>query len=182
MKSFLILFFIILLGAGGWYFISPLFNTIEVNDEVPVALMPSGAELLSPEEKAAMDQAMAEVSQIPSSEMSEPMPTTEPNLSTVSEINGTIGHPAEGTVRVIETADGPVIRFEDFSTINGPQLHLYLAKDLRANEYIDLGPIRGTAGNINYQVPDDVDLSEYRYVMHWCVPFGVLFNYADLLE
>jgi len=29
-------------------------------------------------------------------------------------------------------------------------------------------------------VPLDTDLSEYRYVLTWCVPFGVLFNYAEV--
>jgi len=89
-------------------------------------------------------------------------------------------HPAEGVVRLIETGEGSVVRYENFKSINGPNLHVYLAKDLNATEYIDLGPIKGVEGNINYSVPAEVDLSEYRYVMYWCVPFGVLFNYADL--
>lgn len=59
-------------------------------------------------------------------------------------------------------------------------LHLYLAKTLEADDFIDLGPIRGTRGDINYSVPDGVDLSEYKYVMYWCVPFSVLFNYVEL--
>ena len=99
---------------------------------------------------------------------------------TVSEVIPTGGHPASGTVRVIDTAEGQIIRYEDFKTINGPRLHVYLAKDLGADEFIDLGPIRGTEGNINYTVPEGTDLNEYKYVMYWCVPFGVLFNYADV--
>ena len=93
---------------------------------------------------------------------------------------GTSGHPASGNVKLIETSDGLVARYEDFSTINGPQLHVYLAKDLKAKEFIDLGPIKGTKGNINYTLPKDADISEYRYIMYWCVPFRVLFNYAEL--
>ena len=175
----------LLLGAAAlWYFVSPLFNTIEVDDEVPMtiepALMPSGTETLSPTDQAELATAMKASAEMETTAMTEPMPTTKPVVSQLSQVMGTIGHPAEGTVRVIETADGPVIRYENFKTINGPQLHLYLAKDLAATEYIDLGPIRGTEGNINYTVPEGVDLTEYRYVMYWCVPFGVLFNYADL--
>jgi hypothetical protein len=102
-------------------------------------------------------------------------------MSAAFSIIDTTGHPASGSVKVIEKNDGSqVIRFEDFETINGPQLHLYLSKDLDASEFIDLGPIRGTEGNINYDVPEGVDIEEYPYVMHWCVPFSVLFNYAEL--
>lgn len=92
----------------------------------------------------------------------------------------TRGHPASGIVKVLPTTSGTIVRYEDLETLNGPNLHIYLTKDLDAEEYVDLGPIKGTRGNINYEVPDDVDISEYRYVMHWCVPFGVLFNYAEI--
>jgi hypothetical protein len=95
-------------------------------------------------------------------------------------VEGTTGHPARGSVQLYEQEGVVTIRFEDFSTINGPNLHLYLAKDLEASEFIDLGPIRGTKGNINYVVPEGVDLSTYSYILHWCVPFSVLFNYARI--
>lgn len=45
---------------------------------------------------------------------------------------------------------------------------------------MSLGKLRGTEGNINYIIPDEVDISEYKYVMTWCKQFGVLFNYADI--
>lgn len=206
MKKLLILVGLAVVAAAGYYFISPLFNTVTVNDELPVEIttplpsnsepeaVASGFDELSPEdqkkmlddvEKAnadgpkAMDDDMPTLEEL-SQELAdtpEPAPAPEPIVAAIMD---TIGHPAEGTVRVINTAEGQVIRFENFKTINGPQLHLYLSKDIEGNDFIDLGPIRGTEGNINYVVPEGVDLSEYRYVMHWCVPFGVLFNYADL--
>jgi hypothetical protein len=106
-----------------------------------------------------------------------------PDMLTISEafpVMGTFGHPASGSVRIIENLEETIIRYEDFETINGPNLHLYLSRDIEGKDYIDLGPIRGTKGNINYTVPEGVDISEYRYVMYWCVPFAVLFNYAEI--
>jgi len=98
-----------------------------------------------------------------------------------AEIMDTPGHSASGMVRLLTQEDGTtLIRYENFKTINGPNLHVYLAKDIEAKEFIDLGPIRGTEGNINYVVPENIDVSEYKYVMYWCVPFGVLFNYAEI--
>lgn len=106
----------------------------------------------------------------------------EANILGPFPVQDTFAHPASGSVSVIETDEGRVLRFENFETINGPQLNLYLATDTDATEYIDLGPIRGTSGNINYVIPDDVDLEKYNHILHWCVPFRVLFNYAQIQQ
>ena len=67
-----------------------------------------------------------------------------------------------------------------FETDNGPRLHIYLSAGLGDDDFIDLGPIRATKGNANYEVPAGVDIEKYRNVLVWCVPFGVLFSYAEL--
>jgi len=204
MKKILLAIIFIGVLAVAYYVISPFFSNIEVNDAEPVALdktditteaIPSGFEDLTPEDQALMTEQMEEVNatdplmmndtlgDIPikpaekAEDMSDEEVQSEPQES---QVMGTLGHPAEGTVQVIQTAEGQIIRYEDFSTINGPKLHVYLSKDLKAEEFIDLGPIKGTHGNINYSVPEDVNLSEYRYVLYWCVPFSVLFNYAEV--
>ena len=95
-------------------------------------------------------------------------------------VMGTFGHPAEGTLSVLTIEGKQYLRFEDFKTINGPRLHLYLSKDKDGSDFIDLGPIRGTEGNINYEIPEGVNIEDYPFVLHWCVPFRVLFNYAEV--
>lgn len=139
MKKVLYGVIVLLLLGVAYYAISPLFNTVEVNDVLE----------------------------------------TDTAVSKMFDVVGTPGHPASGSVRIVQSEEGEIIRFENFETINGPQLHLYLSKDKDGKEFIDLGPIKGTKGNIHYQVPEGVDISEYPYVLHWCVPFSVLFNYAD---
>lgn len=176
MKKALIILAVIIVGGVGYYAISPLFNVQEVNDELPMA---SGAENLSEEQNEEREKLMAEANSTESETMEEEMPQMEAE-PIAYPVMGTIGHPASGEVKILEVNGQTIIRYENFETINGPNLHLYLAKDLRATEYIDLGEIRGTKGNINYTLPDGIDISEYRYVMYWCVPFAVLFNYADL--
>jgi hypothetical protein len=174
----------------GYYLISPLFITTEVNDPVPEGLVSgdlvdSGAESLTEEEAANFEEAMRLTNSEPAEPMTEEAPLAMMVRSDVVPsfpVMGTRGHPASGTVRVIESDTETIIRYEDFETINGPQLRVYLANDLDATDYVDLGPVRGTKGNINYTVPAGVDVSEYRYVMYWCEPFSVLFNYADLSQ
>lgn len=148
-KIFIVILFVLLAGAA-YYFISPLFNNIEVEDSLPESFMQT-------QEEGGTIYAM----------------------DGPYEVHSTVGHPAEGTLSVFEGDGKRFLRFENFKTINGPKLHLYLAKDKDGKEFIDLGPIRGTQGSINYELPDDVILDEYPFVLHWCVPFGVLFNYVE---
>lgn len=117
--------------------------------------------------------------------LDESFPIASPSKVTNTEgakIVGTQGHPASGQVRVVEdTVSGTAyIRYENFKTINGPDIYIYLAKDLEAKEYVSLGKVRATEGSINYAVPKGVQARDYRYVMVWCKTFGVLFNYADI--
>lgn len=90
-------------------------------------------------------------------------------------------HAVEGKALLIKTDGETTLRFENFETDNGPKLHIYLSEDLGADDFIDLGPIRATKGNVNYEVPDGVDTNKYRNVLVWCKPFGVLFSYAELI-
>ncbi len=89
-------------------------------------------------------------------------------------------HEVEGQALLIGDDDASVLRFENFETINGPRLHIYLSAGLDNNDYIDLGEIRATKGNVNYAIPAGIDTQKYRYVLVWCEPFGVLFSYAEL--
>lgn len=178
MKRVLTILIVVFVLGIAYYALSPLFNTVEINDELPSGVS-SGFENLSPEEQQKMESQMREVNKNEPTAMEDTLEGGS-SFGTKHEVMGTIGHPASGSVRILEAGGQTIIRFENFSTINGPNLHLYLSKNLRGDDFIDLGPIRGTQGNINYVVPEDVDISEYRYVMHWCVPFSVLFNYADL--
>ena len=82
-----------------------------------------------------------------------------------------------------------VLRFTNFKTSNGPDVHVYMvaaddAKDsasvLRVS-YIDLGTIKGNMGDQNYTLGPDVDLSKYRTVSVWCKRFSVNFGAAPLM-
>jgi hypothetical protein len=148
------------LAAVVWYV---LFRDVQVvvDDALPSTLLDSGSN-----SDAVKSTSMATA--------------LESVVSVALPIIDTDSYPASGHVRIIEAADDTIIRYEDFRTVSGPRVHLYLANDLEAFDFVDLGPVRGTSGNINYTVPNDIDISEYRYVMYWCVTFNELFNYAEL--
>jgi len=112
--------------------------------------------------------------------------TVEMNEAAPSDIFDAMGdfkasaHEVEGKALLIQTNEKTILRFEDFETINGPKLHIYLSSDLGDEDFIDLGEIKATKGNVNYEIPSDVDVKKYNKVLVWCVPFSVLFSYAEL--
>ncbi len=194
-----------------WWTISPLFINNEVQDELdpelaalleesnePLPTAPALNERAStdpvvstPTESAATSEIVAaEPSEVPEeatvsvpAETSLPAPNAQPQTAVRGPftITDTPGHPAEGSIRVIDSPEkGSLVRFEEYDGTNGPDLRIYLATDLEATEFVDLGAAKGNQGNINYDVPSDVDLDDYQYVLTWCRAFGVLFDYAEI--
>ena len=89
-------------------------------------------------------------------------------------------HDVSGKASIIESEGKKVLRFEDLDTINGPDLYIYLATDSSASDFVNLGKIKATKGNVNYEIPLGTDLEKYDTVLIWCKQFSVLFSYAEL--
>jgi len=90
-------------------------------------------------------------------------------------------HDAQGDAYTIPLEDGSnVLRLENFQSTNGPDLFVYLATDENASEFINLGALKASKGNQNYEIPDNTDLEKYNKVLIWCKSFSVLFGSAEL--
>lgn len=89
-------------------------------------------------------------------------------------------HQGAGTATIYQQGEQRVLRLEAFSVTNGPDLHVILAKDPMTDDYLDLGSLKGNIGSQNYDIPADVDLSQYQSVVIYCVPFHVVFATAPL--
>lgn len=165
MKKVLLCIGVLVTGWVAWYALSPLWNTKVVDDALPVSSQPAT------ESPSTAPLTLTDPSTQPKVEttISDPVPIIDTPL-----------HPATGVVRVVKTGSETVVRYENYQTINGPDVRVYLANDLKAKDFIDLGPIKGTEGNINYPVPAGINIDDYRYVLTWCEDFDVLFNSADL--
>ncbi|MDH3610850.1 MAG: DM13 domain-containing protein [Nitrosopumilus sp.] len=91
-------------------------------------------------------------------------------------------HDAQGDAFTVPIEDGSnVLRLENFKATNGPDLFVYLSTDKDASEFVNLGELKASSGNQNYEIPDEVDLTQYNNVLIWCKAFGVLFGSAELL-
>lgn len=167
-KLLLLISLVIIIGGVAWYALSPLFMNKTVDDALPIT---SGVH--------SSEQGM--MPRIPNEPTEEAKQTVIPTeISKPVAIIATAAHPASGVVRIVKTGETTTVRYENYKTINGPDVRVYLAKDLKATDYINLGPIKGTEGTINYAVPAGVNINDYRYVLTWCEDFSVLFNSADL--
>ena len=171
---------LVIVLAIGWYLVSPFFNVIEVDDEFPEIAEPmikDSFETMDNKTRADFENQTEEANKEVYQRM-EAMPLS-PTILSQGDFQAR-AHSVEGRAILADLGEETILRFEDFETDNGPNLHIYLSSDLGDDDFIDLGEIRATKGNINYDLPEGIDTDKYRYVLVWCVPFKVLFSYAEL--
>ena len=96
-------------------------------------------------------------------------------------------HTVSGTAKVVESDGKTFLRFEDFEVENGPDLFVYLSAGdpsgpgrALADDFVDLGRLKGNVGAQNYEVPAGTDLEKYRTAVIWCRRFTVAFAAAQL--
>ena len=115
-----------------------------------------------------------------------PAPAEPLDLATGEFVS--LDHPARGTARVLDLADGRrFVRLEGFETDNGPDLYVYLSTNPVGgpegafdDRFADLGRLQGNIGDQNYEIPADVDPAAYASVVIWCDRFDSAFGAADL--
>lgn len=169
--------------VAGNYLLSPLWERSFLEEASPLeadgvaVASPSAGVLVAP----AMDQ--ASMPTMPTSGVSLPGTMTRVGLSGAFR-GGDDFHFGRGDALIIQTDDGKnILRFEDFSVRNGPDLYVYLSRDesgRRVDEALNLGRLKATDGAFNYEVPAGVDLAGVRSVVVWCRQFSTLFAVAPL--
>ena len=156
---------LVVVSAIGWYLFRPelLFVKTRVNESLPT-------------EVAAQTATMARVE----------------NAAAGVLLSGqfhSVEHETKGAATVHDLGNGRrVLRFTDFSTSNGPDVRVYLvaAADAFDNEtvtragFVELGKLKGTEGDQNYEIPAELDLGKHRAVTIWCRRFSVNFASAPL--
>jgi Electron transfer DM13 len=153
---------LVVLGAIGWYLFRPelLFVKTSVNEALPSEVAALGARTA---------------------------PGTEAGVLLHGRFRS-IAHETVGTASVYEVNGRRVLRLTGFSTSNGPDVRVYLvaAPDASDNEsvtragFVELGKLKGTQGDQNYDIPAGLDLEKYRAATIWCHRFSVNFGTAPL--
>ena len=125
--------------------------------------------------------------------VNEPAPfasTSDPQPLYTGRLQGA-AHQTSGRATVYKAADGTeYLRLSDFSTSNGPDVHVVLSQSEDANlkqeivkgrlDTVELGALKGNQGDQNYDVPTSVDLQRYDAVVIYCERFHAMFGVAKL--
>jgi Electron transfer DM13 len=93
-------------------------------------------------------------------------------------------HSVSGTVKVISDSkktQKKYLSFENFKTEQGPDLYIYLAEDIRSNNFVSVAKLANT-GSFVLELPKNIELEKHQYVLVWCKQFSVLFGSAKLMK
>src|SRR3989344_1919885 len=116
-----------------------------------------------------------------------PSPSTETSKMGVLR-TGSFGevdfiHKGSGEAKIVQVDGKHILRLENFNVTSGPDLYVYLSKsetptgDIKSlGDYVDLGLLKGTSGNQNYDISQNVE--GYKTAVIWCKRYGVLFTFA----
>ena len=97
-------------------------------------------------------------------------------------IAGPYGSPS-GQAEIRRAVNGSLtLVLKNFSVNNGPDLHVYLSKEVQPINFIDLGLLRSVSGTQVYNIPGNPDFSQYKYALIHCQRFNHLFGSAELKQ
>ncbi|MGB3651795.1 MAG: DM13 domain-containing protein [Rivularia sp. (in: cyanobacteria)] len=97
-------------------------------------------------------------------------------------------HPTKGTASIITENGKKYIQFDNqFKSDSGPDLFVILHKDdnlpitgIKEADYTTIAPLKSTNGAQKYEIPENVDVSNFKSVAVWCRKFNATFGYAVL--
>lgn len=95
--------------------------------------------------------------------------------------NGPYGT-ASGTAKVILTNGKYQLRLEGFSVSSGPDLKVYLSKELKPLNFLRLGSLKSLNGDQVYDVPGNPNIMDYPYALIHCEKYNHLFGSAGLMK
>ena len=174
--------------ALAWWLAAPLFINKTVDEQFPLTVSAEIPEGFTREE---VEDTMVTMAKMDDTMMEPMMPamSSARALSMGNFRDADSFHKGSGVATIYQLEDGShVLRFEDFRVTNGPDLRVLLSKaadisdkgQFQQYEYVELERLKGNIGNQNYEIPGDLDVSEFQSVVIYCKPFHVLFAVAPL--
>jgi len=116
--------------------------------------------------------------------------STDPQPLYTGRLEGK-AHQTSGRATIYRTSDGgQTLRLTDFTTSNGPDVHVVLMQADEANltkeivtdqlDRVELGQLKGNQGDQNYDLPASIDLQKYNAAVIYCERFHAIFGVARL--
>lgn len=114
-----------------------------------------------------------------------PPPALDTTQSKVIYLGGFNAGPfgtAMGKAKIVNTNGKLSLRLEDFTVNNGPDLKVYLSKEIQPLNFIRLGNLKAVSGVQEYPISGMPDFMDYKYALIHCEQYNHLFGSALLLK
>lgn len=86
-----------------------------------------------------------------------------------------------GKASIIEKDGKKQLIFSSFSSTSGPDLKVYISKQISPTSHLDLGDLKALSGSFSYELPSGFELNDHgSYVLVYCERFSRLFGSAEL--
>lgn len=189
LKSVIAVVAVLAVAVGLWAF-QPwkLFTSSELDEALPGTVSTASDDSAATVEDAAAATAGSDgAAEDPAADEATAEPAALTELARGDFISQ--AHPTSGEAIISEDADGTrYLRFEGLASDDGPDLFVWLtdqpaeaADDVYDDgKYVNLGKLKATSGNQNYEIPADVDIDSLTSVSIWCDRFNVSFGAAPL--
>jgi hypothetical protein len=106
---------------------------------------------------------------------------TELRMIKLTQISGIKGYDADGTASVFVSGSMTFLRLQDFGVASGIDQRLYLTKDGTMLTGIDIGPLKASQGDQNYDITS-VDHDTYNVLIIYSRPFDLYYAYAKFIK
>jgi Electron transfer DM13/Bacterial Ig-like domain (group 2) len=108
-----------------------------------------------------------------------------PNQSRTGNFSSNGGYSVSGSATLTQSGSGLTLQLgTNFQASNGPMLGVFLAKNasgaLTGSNSVKLADLASNSGEQTYNVPAGVGITDYNYVVIYCIPFNVRFGTALL--
>ncbi len=118
--------------------------------------------------------------------------TSTVNLDEMISVDGSLkfagtfrGYGSEGVsgqAKIYLTDNKYMLKLENFSTSNGPDLKVYLSTASSPADFISLGGLKSTNGNQVYEISGMPDFTRHKFVLIHCERYNHLFGSAELMK
>ena len=108
------------------------------------------------------------------------------NAGTVTGTFKSAEHPTQGAMKVVTENGKNYLEFdENFKTDSGPDLFVILHRNdtlpitgIKEKDYVSIAALKNTSGIQRYEIPENVNLADFKSVAVWCRQFNATFGYA----
>ena len=110
------------------------------------------------------------------------MISVDGNLKFTGTFRGYGSESVNGVAKIYLTNNQYMLKLENFSTSNGPDLKVYLSMASSPSGFISLGDLKSTNGNQVYEISGTPDFTKHKFVLIHCERYNHLYGSAELVK